>query len=286
MSGRVRTWRGPCERRRGQAIGKTLEIVTLCSHWTLRAIVRRVATGGAALALCALEAVTVAARAEPPAPQETPFICAQVVLAIDGSKSTGESAFNRQIEGLRAAFGREPLYRAIQDCLPGSVAFAVMTWSGAEQQGLCLNWALVTNVDDGQHVAEQFARCRYFGGSTDIGRAVDYGLGVLEKSPFASYYRTVLILTNGRTDRGAEASLADARARAATAAVTLAGYALLRPEPEGVAAASRRAARPLDRYVAEHVSGGPRAFTAYSRPGDDPETLLRALIEMLRQEAS
>lgn len=255
------------------------------SHCTFWAIVRRAVTAGAALALCALQAVTVAARAEPPAAQEVPFVCAQVVLAIDGSKSTGESAFSRQIESLRAAFGREPLYHAIQDCLPGSVAFAVVTWSGAEQQDLCLNWALVTNGDDGQRLAEHFARCRYFGGSTDIGRAVDYGLGVLEKSPFESYYRTVLILTNGRTDRGTEASLADARARADAAAVTLAGYALLRPEAKGPAADSMRAARPLDRYVAEHVIAGPRTFVAHSRPGDDPETLLRALIEMLRQEA-
>jgi hypothetical protein len=261
-----------------------LEIVPLRSHCTFWAIGRR-AVAGASLALCALAAVALA-RAEPSAPPEIPFVCAQVVLAIDGSKSTGESAFNRQIESLRTAFGKGPLYHAIQDCLPGSVAFAVMTWSGTEQQDLCMDWALVTNGDDGQHVAEQFTRCRYFGGSTDIGRAVVYGLAVLEKSPFASYYRTVLILTNGRTDRGAEASLADARARAATAAVTLAGYALLRPEPTGIAAASRRAARPLDRYVAEHVSAGPRAFTAHSRPGDDPETLLRALIEILRQEAS
>jgi hypothetical protein len=246
------------------------------------ALVRGAVIGGAAVVLCAVETIAAAEPAEPPAP----FVCAQVVVAIDGSKSTGEGDFHRQIEGLRAAFGGEPLYRAIQDCLPGSTAFAVVTWSGAEQQDLCLNWALVTNLDDGLDLAEQFSTCRYFGGSTDIGRAVDYGLRVLEQSPFASYYRTVLILTNGRTDRGAEASLAAARARAAAAAVTLAGYAFLRPEPIGPAAASRRAARPLDRYVAEQVSAGPRAFTAHSRPGADSEALLRALIEMLRQEAS
>ena len=101
-------------------IGKTLQIVTLRSHCTVWAIMRRAVTAGAALALCALEAVTVAARAEPPAPQEVPFVCAQVVLAIDGSKSTGESAYSRQIESLRAVFGTEPLYHAIQDCLPAA----------------------------------------------------------------------------------------------------------------------------------------------------------------------
>jgi hypothetical protein len=245
------------------------------------------AVGTAVLALCAAEGMGAAAREEPPALEDAPFVCAQVVLAIDGSASTRQGAFHRQIESLRAAFESELLYHAIQDCLPGSVAFAVMTWSGAQEQERCLHWALVTKRADGERLAEQFEQCRYFGGSTDIGQAVQYGLGVLERSPFASYYRTILILTNGRTDRAAQASLAAARARAAGAAVTLAGYALLRPEPKRSPSPFHvPGARPLERYLAEQVSAGPRAFTAHSRPEDDREALLRALIEMLRQEAS
>jgi Protein of unknown function (DUF1194) len=236
-----------------------------------------------------LGAVRVSAESEPealPAQQEVPLVCAQVVLAIDGSKSTREDAFLRQIRSLRAAFGSAPLYHAIQDCLPGSVAFAVTTWSGAQEQELCLDWSLVTQRDDGQRLAEQLERCRYFGGSTDIGRAVHHGLDVLEQASFASYYRIVLLLTNGRTNRGAEATLAAAHARAARATATVVGYALLRPEPKSPSPFFVPAARPLERYVADHVSAGPRAFTAYSRPEDDGEALLRALVEMLRQEAS
>jgi len=228
------------------------------------------------------------AGAEPEAfpPQEPPLVCAQVVIAIDGSKSTREDAFGRQIRGLRAVFASEPFYHAIQDCLPGSVAFAVTTWSGPREQEVCLDWSLVTDRAAGQRLAGQFERCRYFGSSTDIGQALRHGLEVLERSPFVSYYRTVLLLTNGRTDRGAEATLAAARARAADAAVTLAGYALLRPEPKRPGASHMKAARPLERYLAEQVSTGPRAFTAYSRPEADGEALLRALAEILRQESS
>jgi hypothetical protein len=238
--------------------------------------------------LFALGAVEAGATegAEPHTLQDAPFICANVVLAIDGSKSTGEGDFRRQTEAFRAAFDGEPLYQAIQDCLPGSVAFAMMTWSGPDQQDLCLNWSLVANREDGRRLARHFARCRYFGGSTDIGRAVDYGLRLLERSPLVSYYRIVFILTNGRTDRGADAALSAARAQAEAAAVTLAGYALLRPEPKNPSPFFVPSARPLERYVADHVSAGPRSFTAYSRPSDDAATLLRALIEMLRQEAS
>ncbi len=207
------------------------------------------------------------------------------MIAIDGSRSTQEDAFLRQIRSLRAAFAREPLYHAVQDCLPGRVAFAVTTWSAAREQDLCLDWSLVTDRASGERLAEQFERCRYFGGSTDIGAALRNGLDVLARSPFVSYYRTVLLLTNGRTDRGAEVVLAAARARAASAAVSVAGYALLRPEPRRPSP-HMVPARPLERYVAEQVSTGPRAFTAHSRPEDDGEALLRALIEMLRQESS
>jgi hypothetical protein len=244
------------------------------------------AIGIAALALCGAEASGAAAPADVLAEDDLPFVCATVVLAIDGSGSTGDGAFHRQIEAFRAAFGSERLYRAIQDCLPGSVAFAVITWSGADQHDLCLDWSVVTNPDDAQRLAARFESCKYFGGTTDIGRAVDYGLRVLERAPFASYYRSVLVLTNGRTDRGREAILADARAEAAVTAVTLAAYALLPSEPDRRNPFFVPDAVPLESYVAEHVSAGPRAFTAYSRPGDDVEALLRALVEMLRQEAT
>ena len=244
------------------------------------------AIGIAVLALFGVQASAATEPAEALVATDAPFVCAKVVLAIDGSKSTGDGAFHRQVRAFHAAFGNERLYHAIQDCLPGSVAFAVMTWSGPNQHDLCLDWSIVTGRDDAQRLAGRFERCRYFGGSTDIGRAVDYGLRVLKSSPFASFYRSVLVLTNGRTDRGAEGSLAAARAEAAETAVTLVAYALLPPQPNDPSPFFVPDAIPLESYVADHVSAGPRAFTAHSRPGDDIDALLRALAELLRQEAS
>jgi hypothetical protein len=247
-------------------------------------LLRRSAIGIAGLALLGVEASDAAAPAEVPAENDAPFVCAQVVLAIDGSGSTRDGAFDRQIEAFRAAFGSGRLHRAVQDCLPGSVAFAVITWSGADQHDLCLGWSVVTNRAGGRQIGERFERCKFFGGSTDIGHAVDYGLQVLESSPFASYYRVILLLTNGRTDRGAESRLSTARAKAAAAAVTLVGYALLRPEPPNPSPFFVPDANRLEDYVANQVSAGPRAFTVHSRPSDDVEALLQALVEMLWQE--
>lgn len=141
-----------------------------CNSWFNR---RRWAIGSAVLALFGAQAGGAAEPTEALVENDVPFVCAKVVLAIDGSESTGDGAFHRQIRAFHAAFGNERLYRAIEDCLPGSVAFAVITWSGADQHDLCLDWSVVTGRDDGQHLAGHFERCKYFGGSTDIGRAVD-----------------------------------------------------------------------------------------------------------------
>lgn len=256
----------------------------VCRNPRPRLNARWLAIGIIAFALFGVVGIGAAERAAPSTRQDAPFVCAQIVLAIDGSRSTGDGAFRRQIEAFRVAFNSERLYRALQDCLPGSVAFAVMTWSGANQQDLCRDWWIVTNRADSRHLVEYLEICRYFGGTTDIGHAVDYGLNLLERSPIASFYRAILMLTNGRTDRGAEASLSAARKEAATAAVTLAGHALLRPRPKSGSPFFVPDAVRLDRYVADRVSAGPRSFTGHSRPGDDIEALLRALVEMLRQE--
>jgi Protein of unknown function (DUF1194) len=254
-----------------------------CRSWVH---MRWLAIGIAVLGLFEVRGSGAAEPADTLAEHEAPFVCATVILAIDGSGSTRDGAFQRQISAFHTAFGSSRLYHAIQDCLPGSVAFAVMTWSGADEHDLCLDWSVVSNGDEGQHLAASLAKCRYLGGTTDIGRAVDYGLRVLERAPFASFYRGLLVLTNGRTDRGAEAVLAAAQADAAAAAVTLAAYALLPSQPDSRSPLFVPDAMPLESYAANHISAGPRAFTAYSRPDDDVEALLGALVELLRQEAS
>lgn len=241
----------------------------------------------AALCLLVATSASAAAAAEPLSDaeeQEPPLVCAQVVLALDASGSTRDGAFRRQVEAFRTAFGSARLYRAIQDCMPGKVAFAVTTWSGADQQALCLDWSVVSNVDHGARVTNALDRCRYFGGTTDIGRAAEFGLQLLETSPFVSYYRIVFLLTNGRTDRGSEPVLSAARDQAERDGVTLTAYALLHRRPDKPAPSYVPDRVQLERYAADHIVAGPRAFVAHSRPKEDHETLLQALIEMLRQE--
>lgn len=213
-----------------------------------------------------------------------PFVCAQTAFAIDASESTGQEAFSRQITAFATAFRNSRLHRAIERCLPGSLAFTAITWSGPAQQRTCVDWTVVTNAAEGLRAAEAFRSCNYIGGTTDIGHAIGFAMRLLADSPFESLYRIVFVLTNGRTDTGSEAALLDARAEAVRLGITIDGYALLTAVPKGPAPFFVPDAVPLWKYVGEEVVAGPRSFSAHSRPGDDHEGLLRALIEMLRQE--
>ncbi|HEX6142357.1 MAG TPA: DUF1194 domain-containing protein [Geminicoccaceae bacterium] len=212
-----------------------------------------------------------------------PFVCAQVVIAIDGSESTRDSGFQRQIQALDHALRHAELHQALQDCLPGSVALGLITWSGPNQQSICLPWSVVRNGGDLALTAFALQSCRYIGGTTDIGAAVIYALRMLSSAPYESYYRSVLLLTNGRTDRGAEARLMAARQAADRAKITLVGHALLRKSRSWLGQ-GRPDHEPLRDYVARNITAGPRAFWSASDLPADWREILNTLVRMLRQE--
>lgn len=224
------------------------------------------------------------AAAEPLEEHGPPFVCADVVVAIDGSESTRERGFERQIRTLEQAFRHADLHRALQDCLPGSIGLALMTWSGPGQQGICLPPHVISNANECALASFKVAQCRYFGGTTDIGAALDRAVDLLDASTHHSFYRVVLLLTNGRTDRGSEERLARARVRAAERGVTVVGHGLIRKTRGALAAEPGIGPHPFHRYVERHVTTGPRAFTSSSDRTSDAPVVLDTLIRILRQE--
>lgn len=212
-----------------------------------------------------------------------PFVCAQAVIAIDASRSTESGAFERQLTALAEAFREDRLAAAVQDCLPGSFGVALMTWAGPGDQRVCAPWTTLRSAEDLEAVAEAIEGCSYHGGTTDVGAAVAAGTALLELSPFLSHYRIVFLLTNGRTDEGAEPRLEAARRQAELAGVTVLGHALLSHKPQ-FWKAPRSRHDPFRRWVEIRVTTGPRAFTTASDPDEDAGEILDALIRMLRQE--
>jgi hypothetical protein len=213
---------------------------------------------------------------------EDVFVCAQLVIAVDASTSTQEGAFDRQIAALSDALSRPRLAAAVQDCLPGTLGLAILTWSGPGQQALCQPWTPVRSAGDMAAVADRLLRCPELGGTTDMGGALDAALDLIATSPFESHYRIVYLLTNGRTDEGREAELRAARGQAEAAGVTITGHALLRRASFWKAPKNRF--DPFHRYVDLEVTTGPRSFTSASDVGEDEAEVLEALVRMLRQE--
>lgn len=211
-----------------------------------------------------------------------PFVCARLVIAIDASTSTEQGAFERQIAALSGAMEAPRFAEAVQDCLPGTLGLAVLTWSGPGQQVLCQPWSAVTTAEDMRRISETLESCPRLGGSTDLGGALGAALGLLEGSPFESHYRIVYLFTNGRTDSGREPLLQTIRDEAEASGVTVAGHALLRRSRFWKA--PRNSLDPFHRYVDLEVTTGPRSFTSASDVGEDQGEVLDALVRLLRQE--
>lgn len=237
---------------------------------------------GPAVLLLASVAALLSGGARPARAEADRFVCAQIVIAVDASESTEASAFERQRRALAEAFRHPRLAAATQDCLPGSFGAAVLTWAGPGDQRICAPWTVLRSAEELSGFAPAIERCRHQGGTTDIGSAVETALDLLERSPLESHYRIVYLLTNGRTNDGAEARLQLARESAERLGITLAGHALLHRATFWKA--PRNQHEPFRRWVEIEVTTGPRAFTAASEPGEDRREILNALIRMLRQE--
>lgn len=261
-----------CHRRLKSWVARRL----LSISWALLAIGLAGADGGAA-------AGTSQAAAGTSEGEGRPFVCAEIVIAIDASDSTRRGGFRRQTTALDVALRHADLHRAIQDCLPGSIALSMFTWSGPIEQHGCLPWKLILDGRGSALSAFALSSCRYIGGTTDIGAALEHGLDLFARSPFDSHYRTILLLTNGRTDRGAEMRLQAARSRAARLDVSLVGHALVRRAGSWTSGNPDGQDRFVD-YVAKQVTIGPRSFTGSSTIATDIPAIIDTLIGMLRQE--
>lgn len=236
------------------------------------------------LAVAAFLAAPVPAPASAQAQTTTrpDFVCARLVLALDGSASTAASAFSRQVRALDVAFREPALAAAVQDCLPGTVAVAVIVWAGPSDQRLCQPWTAIDGRAALHALADRLHQCPYPGGTTDIGAALERALDLIAGAPFESHYRIVFLGTNGLTNIGADRRLADAQARAVAEGVTVNGHALL--QPASIWKARTTGPDPFQTYVEQQVTAGPRAFTVASDRDTDAAVVLDALIRMLRQE--
>ena len=171
-----------------------------------------------------------------------------LLLAVDCSYSIGGREFRLQLDGLAAAF-REPAIQAAITAGPeAAAAVAVMEWSGGTTQIPVVPWTRVDGAGTAEALAGSMAAAtrRTAEGATSLGGALRGGLRLHEASPFAARRRVIDVSGDGRHNEGPP--LAEARAAAVAAGLTVNGLAITREVPT------------LDRYFEAELIGGPGAF--------------------------
>ena len=170
----------------------------------------------------------------------------ELVLAVDASSSVDRQEFDLQMQGLARAF-RDPQVLAALRAVNG-VAVTLMQWSSTSRQAVAVPWTLLRADADAGEFATAIARAprQVRSGGTSIAAALDAAYAEIAGNAYQGRRQVIDLSGDGRANMGARPSRA--RDRIAAAGVTINGLAILNEEPA------------LDRYYADYVIAGPRAF--------------------------
>ena len=175
-------------------------------------------------------------------------VAVQLVLAVDVSGSVSQDRFELQREGYAAAFRSAAVLQAIRSTSTGSIAVAMMQWTGPTLHVVAVDWSLIDDAASAERFAAaiQAAPRALFSGGTSISGAIDYAVGMLARAPYQGQRQVIDVSGDGANNRGRPAE--DARDAAVDAGVTINGLPILTLEPD------------LADYYRQNVIGGPGAF--------------------------
>jgi hypothetical protein len=158
----------------------------------------------------------------PPAAGATP-VAVSLVLAVDVSGSVSTARFELQREGYAAAFRHPDVLQAILSTSTGSIAAAMMQWTGPELHVMAVDWTLIGDAASADRFAAAIERAprALFGGGTSISGAIDYARTLLVQSPYQGQRCIIDLSGDGANNRGRPA--ADARDEAVQAGVAING---------------------------------------------------------------
>lgn len=223
--------------------------------------VRRLAERGA-------QALLVAGLWFAPATAQT-AVDLQLVLAVDASGSVDHVRFELQKQGYVAAFRHPRVKAAIASGPAGAIAVAMVQWTGPALQVLVVPWTRIGDAAGADALAARIAAAprQLFGGGTSLSGAIDYGVALLNDSPFKGGRRVVDLSSDGSNNRGR--SVNEARDEAVAAGIGINGLPILALEPG------------LDLYYERNVIGGPGAFVIAAQ---SYETFADAILKKLIAE--
>jgi Protein of unknown function (DUF1194) len=206
-----------------------------------------------------MSASAIAGAAAPATP-----VAVQLVLAVDVSGSVDQTRFELQRGGYEAAFRSPAVQRAIRSTATGSIAVAMLQWTGPALHVVAVDWTVIDDAASAEGFADAIARAprALFGGGTSISGAIDFSLAMLARSPFPAQRRVIDVSGDGANNRGRPAE--DARDEAVEANVVINGLPILALEPD------------LDVYYRQNVIGGPGAFVIAARSYEEFAQAIRS----------
>ena len=188
----------------------------------------------------------------------------ELVLAVDTSLSVNDDEYALQMSGIANAF-RNPEIMALIKQQDG-VAVTLFQWSSVVDQRFMVPWALLHTRDSVLAFAQSIERMKRdpVRGFTAIGRAIEFGMRLLDTNRFAGQHLKIDISGDGRNNRGPEPP--ETWPAAAAKGVVINGLPILVDTFN------------MDIYFREKVIHGPGAFIEIAKNFHDfSEAFLRKL---------
>lgn len=180
---------------------------------------------------------------------------AELVLAVDVSRSMTAHELEIQRRGYAEAIVSDDVLRAIQDGALQRIAVTYVEWAGAESQRVIVGWTLIGGRAD----AEAFARrlTAQFNGSlrrTSISGALDYASRLFDGNGFDGARRVIDVSGDGPNNQGRPVEAA--RDEVIRQGIVINGLPLMTREGMG----AQWHLDDLDEYYLNCVIGGPASF--------------------------
>ena len=128
----------------------------------------------------------------------------ELVLAVDTSLSVNDEEYALQMSGIANAF-RNPEIIALINQQDG-VAVTLFQWSSVVDERFMVPWALLHTTDSVLAFAQSIEKMKRdpVRGFTAIGRAIEFGVHLLDTNRFAGQLLKIDVSGDGRNNRGPE----------------------------------------------------------------------------------
>jgi len=225
------------------------------------------------------------ARAARPAAAARPVDVA-LVLVTDVSASITRSEFTLEKQGYATALQSRAFLAAIRHGMIGAIAVTYVEFAGVGQVATMVGWHLIRDAASARtFTAALVAAPRSAIGRTAIGSGIAAATDDLAESGFTPTRRIIDVCGDGNSNAGVP--LANARAAALKAGITINGLAIVHEHPPPWLAAHVNPPGGIVGFYRDNVIGGPGSFVMHVHDNEDFSTAMtrKLVLELATRRA-